>query len=102
MNIINHISDYHINMVYCGGSCISYYKEYNQTLKLFMSEYSNNHMIVSSSDWTDYNDVIKYRESKYYCMISNGCVISISMPSNIYTEYGDECVIVKITNDNEP
>jgi hypothetical protein len=67
-----------------------------------MSGYSNNHMIVSSSDWIDYNDVIQYRESKYYCMMSNGCFINISKPSNVDIEYGDECVIVKITNENEP
>ena len=93
--------DYHKN-VYGGGSCASHYREYNHTLKLFMSEYIINHMIVSSSDWTDYNDVITYQESKYYCMISNGCVISIPKPFNVDTDYGDECVVVKITNDNEP
>jgi hypothetical protein len=57
-------------------------------------------MIVSSSDWSDYNDTITYRESKHYCMISNGCVINIPKPSNLNIEYGEECVIVKITNDN--
>ena len=59
-------------------------------------------MIVNSSDWTDYNDTIKDQESKYYCMISNGCFISIPKPDNLNKEYGEECVIVKITNDNEP
>ena len=67
-----------------------------------MSEYSENHMIVSSSYWIDYNDNIKCRESKYYCMISNGCVVNIAKPFNVDTEYGDDCVLVKITNDNEP
>jgi hypothetical protein len=52
-------------------------------------------MIVSSSDWSDYNDIIKYRESKYYCMVSNGCFINIAKPSNVDKEYGAECVIVK-------
>jgi hypothetical protein len=100
MNKINCRPDYHINLVYCGGCCVSHCKEYNQTLKLFESEYSKHHMIVSSSDWSEYNDTIKYRESKYYCMISNGCFINIPKPSNLNLEYGDECVIVKITNDN--
>jgi hypothetical protein len=59
-------------------------------------------MIISSSDWVDYNDVIKYNESKYYGMISNGCFINIPKPVNVDEEYGDECVIIKITNDNEP
>ena len=67
-----------------------------------MSDYSGNHMIVSSSDWTDYNDVIKYRESEYYCMISNGCFISIPKPLNVDTDYGDECVIVELLKENEP
>jgi hypothetical protein len=67
-----------------------------------MSEYSNNHMILSSSDWVDYNDTIKYRCSKYYCMISNGSFINIPKPWDVDIEYGDECVIVKITNDKEP
>ena len=34
-------------------------------------------------------------------MISNGCFISIPKPGNLNKEYGDECVIIKITNDNE-
>jgi hypothetical protein len=72
--------DYHINIVYGGGCCISHYKEYSQTLNLFESEYSNNHMIANSSDWTDYNDIIQYQESKYYCMISNGCFIKPPKP----------------------
>ena len=94
--------DYHINLVYCGGACVSHYREYNQTLKLFECDNSKNYLIVSSSDWTDYNDTIKYRESKYYCMISNGSFISIPRPNNLNKEYGEECVIVKITNENEP
>ena len=59
-------------------------------------------MIVSRSDWTDYNDVIKHHESNYYCMISNGCFINIPKPSNVDKEYGDDCVNVKLTNDNKP
>ena len=42
------------------------------------------------------------QESKYYCMISNGCFISVQKPFNVDTDYGDECVIVKLTNENEP
>ena len=67
-----------------------------------MSDYFENHMIVSSSDWEGYNDTIKYRESKYYCMLSNGCFISAGRPKNIEEEYGEECVIVKITNSFKP
>ena len=67
-----------------------------------MSNYSDNHMIVSSSDWTDYNDSIPYSESKYYRMISNGCFVSIRKPCNVETEYGDERVVVNITNESEP
>ena len=98
MNNNNSTLDYHICIVYCGGACDTYYREYNQTLKFFMSDYSNNHMIVSSSDWVGYNDTIKYGESKYYCMLSNGAFISVGMPKNLNEEYGDDCVIVKITN----
>ena len=72
--------DYRINIVYCGGRCVSHYRDENQTLKLVHSEYSENHMIVSSSDRTDYNDVIKYHESKYCCMMSNGCFVNIPKP----------------------
>ena len=94
--------DYHINTVQCGGCCVSHYKEYNQTLKLCERDDSNHYLIVCNSNWTDYNDTIKYRESKYYCMISNGSFINIPKPYNINKKYGDECVIVKLTNDNEP
>ena len=92
--------DYHINIVYCGGCCVSHYREYNQTVKLFESDYSKTYLIVSSSDWTDYT--IKYQESKYYCMISNGSFINIPKPDNLNKEYGEERVIVKLTNENEP
>ena len=40
-----------------------------------MSEYSENHMVALSSDWEGHNDTITYRESKYYSMLSNGCVV---------------------------
>ena len=58
-------------------------------------------MIVSSSDWTDYNDTIQYRESKYYCMISNGSFIHVPEPHTSNKEYGEEFVIVTLTTDNE-
>ena len=67
-----------------------------------MSVDSKSHMTVSSSDWTDYNDIIKCRESKYYCMVPNGCFIIVATPSNVDKDYGDECVIVNLTNDNKP
>ena len=60
-----------------------------------------NNIWLCTSNWTDYHDAINYRESKYYCMISNGSFINISKPYDINKEYGDECVIVKLTNDNE-
>ena len=101
-NNINCIPNYHINLVYSGGSCTSYYREYNQTLKLFECDDSKNYLIVSSSDWVNYNDIIKFRQSKYYLMLCNGCFINIPKPNNINKEYGDECVIVKITNENQP
>jgi hypothetical protein len=34
-------------------------------------------------------------------MVANGCFINIPKPANIDKEFGDECVIVKITNDNK-
>ena len=67
-----------------------------------MSDYSDNHRIVSSSEWVDYIDVIKHRESTYYCMISNGYCISIPKPFDVDTDVWDECSVVKSTNENEP
>jgi hypothetical protein len=58
-------------------------------------------MVVCSSDWTDYNDMIKYQESKYYCIVSNGCPINIQKPNNINKYYGDECVTLKRKNNNK-
>ena len=75
--------DYHTKLVYCGGCCVSQYKEYNQTLKLIESEYSNSYLIVSSSDWTEYNDTINYQESRCYCLISDGCVSRKPKPDNL-------------------
>ena len=92
---------YHINIVYGGGCCVSQYREYHQTVKLFQSDYSKKCLVVSSSDWTDYNDTIQYQEPKYYCIISNGSFISIPKPDNLNTEHGEECVIVKLTTGHE-
>ena len=75
--------DYHITIVYCGGCHIHQYRESDQTLKLFEIDCSENYMTVSSSDWTAYNDAIHYRESKYYCMVSNGSFINIPKPHNM-------------------
>ena len=94
--------EYHRNLVYCGGGCVSQYREYNQTLKLYESDESKHDLSGSSSNWTDYHDIIKYRASKYYCMLSNGSFINIPKPYNINKAYGDECFIVKLTTDNEP
>ena len=35
-------------------------------------------------------------------MLSHGCFISIPKPFNVDTDYGDECVVVKLTNETEP
>ena len=45
-NKINSGPDYHIHIIYCGGSCISKYREYNQTLKLFESDEAKHYFIV--------------------------------------------------------
>ena len=65
--------DYHINRV-------SDFREYNQTLKLYVSQESKHYLIVCSSNWTDYHDTIRYRESNYYCMIANGSFINVPKP----------------------
>ena len=90
--------DYHINIVYCGGCCVSHYREYNHTLKLFDSQELKIYLIVCSSHWTGYHDRITYRESKCYCMISNGSSINGPKPYHINKESGDECAIVKLTS----
>ena len=33
-------------------------------------------------------------------MLSNGCFVSIPKPLNADTDYGDECVVVNITHEN--
>ena len=93
--------DYHINLVYCGGCCFSKHGAYNQTLKLFERDDSKHCLIVCSSSWTDYHDTIEYIKYKFCCMISNGNFINIPKPYDINNEYGDECVIVKLTSGNE-
>ena len=52
-------------------------------------------MIAYSSYWYGYNDTIKYQERKHYCTVSNGCF------NHIDKECGDECVIVKVTNNDK-
>ncbi len=76
-----------------------HYREYHQTLKLFkkVSAYGEARVVVSSSAWFEFEHTVKRYESEYFCMLSNGEFILIGKPTRD-NEFGDECVIVRITN----
>ncbi len=51
----------------------------------------------SSSAWFEYEHTVKRYESEYFCMLSNGEFMLIAKPERD-NEFGDECVVVRITN----
>ncbi len=89
----------HIHIIYEGGEVSMKYREYFQTLKLFkkVEHYGEDKVVVSSSGWFEYEHTIKRHESEYFCMLCNGEFLMITKPTRD-NEYGDECVIVRITN----
>ena len=52
---------------------------------------------MSCSAWFEYEQTVKRNESEYFCMLWNGEFLMIARPARD-NEYGDECVIVRITN----
>ena len=75
------------------------YREYHQTLKIFkkVGHYGEDKVVISSSAWFEYEQTVKRNESEYFCMLWNGEFLMIARPARD-NEYGDECVIVRITN----
>ncbi len=59
--------------------------------------YGDGRVVLSSSSLLEYEHTVKRYESEYCCMLCNGEFLMIEKPTRD-TEYGDECVIVRITN----
>jgi hypothetical protein len=100
LKILNCVKNFeHIHIIYEGGEVTMQYREYKQTLKLFkkVSAYGEDKVVVSSSGWFEYEHTVKRYESEYFCMLSNGKFILIARPDKD-NDFGDECVIVRITN----
>lgn len=99
----NKCKNYHISIEYYGGDVITRYTEYHQRLRLFkkVEAYGNDKLVVCSSAWFEYELTIKNQESQYFVMLSNGQLMHIGFIDenvNIDKVYGDECVILKISN----
>ena len=100
MKNINCMKDFeHIHIIYEGGYVTMKYREYHQTIKLFkkVDHYGEDKLVVSSSSWFEHENTIKRNESSYFCMLCNGSLLLIGQPLK-ENEYGDECVIIRITN----
>ncbi len=91
----------HIHIIYEGGEMTMKYREYHQNLKLFkqVSHYEEDRVVIERSAWFGYEHTVKRYESEYFCMLCNGEFIMITKPMRD-NEYGDECVIVRITNND--
>ena len=68
-------------------------------MKVFkkVSAYGEGRVVVEISAWFEYEHTVKRHESEYFCMLSNGEFILIGKPKQD-NEFGDECVLVRITN----
>ncbi len=100
MKKIKCIQDFeHIHIIYEGGEVTMKYREYHQTLKLFktVGHYGEGRVVISSSAWFEYEHTVNRYESEYVCIFCNGEFLIVARPTRD-NEYGDECVIVKVTN----
>lgn len=96
-------NNYHISIEFWGGESITRYTDYMQTLRLFKKDISYGHdkLVVCSSSWYEMEFTIKNKESAYFVMRPNGELFNIGIPEkndNIDESYGEECVILKISN----
>ena len=89
----------HIAIEYEGGEVTMRFREYCQILKLFkkVEVYGEEKVVISSSGWFEHETTLKRGETQYFCMLCIGSLLRIEAPRST-TEYGDECVVLKITN----
>jgi hypothetical protein len=89
----------HIAIEYEGGEVTVRFREYNQTLKLFkkVQHYGENKVVISSSGWFEHEHTVERGEHQYLCMLCTGGLLLIEAPRGA-DEYGDECVVLKISN----
>ena len=89
----------HIALEYEGGDVTIRFREYNQTIQLFkkVERYGENNVVISSSGWFEHEHTVPRGEHLYFCMLSTGVLMPIEAPRRA-NEYGDECVVVKISN----
>ncbi len=89
----------HVHVEYEGGAVTLRFREYKQTLKLFKKEreYGENRVVVSSSAWYEHESTIRQGDCEYYCMLCTGALQRIPEPKST-DDYGDECVVLKISN----
>ncbi len=89
----------HIAIEYEGGEVVLRFREYRQTLKLFkkVERYGENKVVVSSSGWYESEESVERGVPKYFLMLCTGVLLCIGAP-RCDNEYGDECVVIKISN----
>ncbi len=89
----------HIAIEYEGGYVTLRFREYSQTLQLFkvVEKYGENNVVISSSGWFEHEHTVPHGEHRYFCMLCTGVLMPIGAP-RCANEYGDECVVVKISN----
>ena len=89
----------HVAIEYDGGDVTIRFREYKQTIQLFkkVERYGENNVVISSSGWFEHEHTVPREEHRYFCMLSSGVLMPIGTPRRA-NEYGDECVVVKISN----
>ncbi len=89
----------HIAIEYEGEDVTLRFREYNQTIKMFkeVERYGENKVVISSSGWFEHEHTVPRGEHRYFCMLCTGVLMPIGTPRGA-NEYGDECVVVKISN----
>ena len=89
----------HIAIEYDGGDVVLRFREYHQVLKFLkvVERYGENKVVVSSSSWYEKEETVTRGEIKYFLMLCSGSLLCIG-PPRCDNEYGDECVVLKISN----
>ncbi len=100
MRILRKCDDFeHINIEYEGGEFTLRFREYQQTLKMFKTNdtYGDDWVVLSSSAWYEREFTIQRGGHEYFLMLCNGSLLGIPKPLRD-NHYGDECVVVRISN----
>ena len=89
----------HIAIEYEVGAVTLRFREYCQTIRLFkkVERYGENNFVLSRSGLFEREHAVVRGDLRFFCVLCTGVLMPNGTPRGA-NEYGDECVVVKISN----